>query len=100
MVPNDDKFSKRIPSDSASNSGERFPMDKNHAILILISKVISLFTAKAKAIFSIVVNPNHKTIACRVDPVDSKVNTLGQSAKKQQLLDESDQSKSKNLNKN
>ncbi|KAM9962837.1 hypothetical protein ACTFIR_005754 [Dictyostelium discoideum] len=116
VLNNADKFSRRRPSDSASNTGEKFPKKKNLAALnhnshsrnshdaqaekiraetlpklgkgskVDLKKVRSRFIVyrESKGYCLNCGKSNHKVATCGVDPVDSRVYPVGQSAKKQQ----------------
>ncbi|KAM9988925.1 hypothetical protein ACTFIY_004987 [Dictyostelium cf. discoideum] len=107
VLNNADKFSRKRSSDSLSNNGEKFPMKKNHAVpnhnshnriraailpelkgdsKVNLTKIRNSFIVYrfTKGYCLNCGRSNHKTSNCRLDPVDSKVDPSGQSAKKQQ----------------
>ncbi|KAM9978776.1 hypothetical protein ACTFIY_012524 [Dictyostelium cf. discoideum] len=112
VLNNADKFSRKRSSDSLSNNGEKFPMKvPNHnshnrvsnyaqadkiraAILpelkgdskVNLTKIRNSFLVYrfTKGYCLNCGRSNHKTSNCRLDPVDSKVDPFGRSAKKQQ----------------
>ncbi|KAM9981526.1 hypothetical protein ACTFIY_003849 [Dictyostelium cf. discoideum] len=99
VLNNADKFSRKRSSDSLSNNGEKFPMKKNHAVPNHNSHNRVSNDAQTDKIRAAILpeskgdskgyclncgRSNHKTSNCRLDPVDSKVDLSGQSAKKQQ----------------
>ncbi|KAM9979598.1 hypothetical protein ACTFIY_008890 [Dictyostelium cf. discoideum] len=106
VLNNADKFSRKRSSDSLSNNGEKFPMKNNHAVpnhnshnriraailpelkgdsKVNLTKIRNSFIVYrfTKGYCLNCGRSNHKTSNCRLDPVDSKVDPSGQSAKKQ-----------------
>ncbi|KAM9954363.1 hypothetical protein ACTFIW_003904 [Dictyostelium discoideum] len=90
ILNNADKFSRRRPSDSASNTAENIRAETLPKLQkgseIGFKKVRSSFIIcrENKGHYLNCGNENHKGASCGVDPVDSRVYPVGQSAKKQQ----------------
>ncbi|KAM9974013.1 hypothetical protein ACTFIR_009355 [Dictyostelium discoideum] len=101
MTPHDEEYFK--PSDSASNTGEKFPIKKDHAVPNNNSHSRESNNAQAEKIIAETLpelpkgskvdlrkyclncgKSNHKVATCGVGPVGSRVYPVGQSAKKQQ----------------